>query len=232
MTPRYKEISVSEVISRVKVQLRQLDTSNDSMLEMLIYEGLDSLDCSSQLVKKCSELEICDGVAKLPKDLVRFLGMRLPCDATTTINPTTGQTTSNNQFFIYADTDFLHNICDTTNMSAFPNFFQINKNFIHFNSTVSFDEVVIAYLGLNTDEFGNTMIYQQYERALMAYACYMFLLSFKDEATNYQIDQYRKTWVEQRNKIIGENRMREFEQDKIEIAALMLSRLITPSIYL
>lgn len=238
MTPRYESISVDQVISRAKVQLRLIDSSNDLFLEMAIFEGLDHLDCASELSKMCCEIEVCDGVAKLPKGLVRFLAMRIPHheehhnhSGEPTATPRGGF--GHNQLYIYADTDFLNNCGCNGKWNNFFRTFQINKGYIHLgNNHFNVDKVTVAFLGLNVDEFGNTLIYRRYERALMAYACQMYALAFKSEYTNYEVEMYRKTWVEQKNYLKGQDRMAEFELDKVEISALMLTRLITPIIYL
>lgn len=238
MTPRYETIVVDQVISRAKVQLCLLDSSNDLFLEMAIFEALDHLDCASELSKECCEIDVCDGIAKLPKGLVRFLAMKIPHhtedhkhNEEPTATPRGGF--GHNQFLIYADTDFLNKCGCNGRYNNFFKTFQINKGYIHLGDNHShLDKIMVAYLGLNVDEFGRTLIYKRYERALMAYACQMFMLAFKSEYTNYEVEMYRKTWVEQKNYLKGQDRMAEFELDKLEISALMLTRLITPRIYL
>lgn len=236
-TGKYAEIGMGSVVARAKLQLRLIDNSNDDFLEFLIGEALDHLDCSSELVKKICEIGVCDRTAKLPVGFVKFLGLRFNCDADfdTNTNPV------DNQIFnrlrqipmVYADTNFLNQCgCNTTGFTDFTNTFQINKGFIHFNFDPDVDSVTLAYLGLNVDSFGNTLVYQRYERALMNYACFMFAMAFKDDFTVYQIEMFRKTWTEQRAKLMGLDRMDEAENDKLEIAALMLTRLVPPTIYL
>ena len=86
---------------------------------------------------------------------------------------------------------------------------------------MTFTKADLAYIGLNVDEFGRTLIYKRYERALMNYACYQFSMMFKEEYTNFQTEMWNKTWVEQRGKIIGEDVLNDFMQNRHEIATLM-----------
>lgn len=216
MTPLYSEISVESIISRCKLQMRIIDSAQDNYLAMLIYEGLDHLNALSMLVKKQCEIVVTDKTAKLPKDLVRFLGARLCCDGAT-VN-------ANNTLLLYADTKFLNNCkVGTEGFVNYIDYFQINNGFIHFGRDMGIDKVVIAYLALNTDEDGNTVIHQKYERALTNYACYMFALSFNEDFNQYTIEKYNQTWVEQKNYLKGKAVMEDFELNKREISELMNS---------
>lgn len=222
MTERYEEIGIDEIIARTKVQLRiATTTEHDDTLELFISEGLDSLDCSSQLVKKQCCIDVCDDhMAKLPKGFVRFLGLRPICSS--------GSANNRSSNIIYADISFLHkNSCSTSGLCDYRDGFQINKGYIHFNSDFTADKIDIAYLGLNVDEFGRTLIYKRYERALMNYACYQFSMAFKEEYTNYQTDMWNRTWVEQRTKIIGEDIVNDFMNDRYEIAKLMNGLIVS-----
>lgn len=236
-TPTYNEISIESVIARAKLQLRLIDNSNDDYLEILIGEGLDSMDCASQLIKRQCEIEVCDRTAKLPVGFVKFLALRFDCDSN--VDPTNDPI--QNQLFnrlrqfpmVYADTTFLNQCgidCNSNGsfvVNNFTNTFQINKGHIHFNFDPQVDTITLAFLGLNVNEFGKTLIYQRYERALAAYACYQFAMAFKEEYTNYIVENYNRTWIEQRNKIIGSDYMNNFSQDRFEISALMNGLMVS-----
>lgn len=218
MTPRFEEISVEEVIARAKAQLRIMNTSEfDDFLEMLIFEGLGSLDNLLQLVKKQCDIEVCSQVAKFPDDFVKLLAVRM----------SDGQ---DNGTVVYTDTNFLKNcyvdFSGNKNVFSLNEGFQIVKNFLHFNSDTNISKITIAYLGVNTDEYGRAMIYSKYERALMAYACYMYALAYAEKFNQYIIEEYKNTWKNQRSKIIGENAMFDFQNDKREICNLMTALLI------
>ena len=219
MTGRYEEILIDEVIARTKMQLRiATTTEHDDTLEVFISEALDHLDCASQLVKKQCCIDVCDHVSELPKGFVRILGLRPVC----------ADTTTNVYDMVYADVKYLHkNNCGTTGCVDYREGFQINKGFIHFNSDVTFTKADLAYIGLNVDEFGRTLIYKRYERALMNYACYQFSMMFKEEYTNFQTEMWNRTWVEQRSKIIGEDVLNDFMQNRHEIATLMNGLIVS-----
>lgn len=233
MTDRYSTISIEQVISRIKLKLRLQNTTEfDDMFETLICEGLDSLNASSQQGKFECEVEVCGQTAKLPKGLIRFLAAQLPCDASVTNNPINDQTINLQRQIpmIYADLTFLNQCgCNVTGWRPFTNTIQINNGHIHFNMDLGVDKIVIAWLGLKVDEFGNSVIFQRYERALTNYACAEYADSFKENFTEGQIQRYYATWVAQKSKIEGEDRMNDFQNDRVEISFLMSRLLVSRS---
>lgn len=50
---------------------------------------------------------------------------------------------------------------------------------------------------------------------------------FKEEYTNFQTEMWNKTWVEQRSKIIGEDVLNDFMQNRHEIATLMNGLIVS-----
>ena len=232
MTPIYDTVSVESVIARCKLQLRLIDSSHDNYLEMLIMESLDHLSAYSQLVKKQCVISVTDKTAKLPGGLVRFLGLRLCCDETPQTNdPITDSLLKNQNLFFYADTKFL-NQCDidSAGFNNFADVFQINNGFIHFNQDLGITEAVIAYLALNTDDDGNSLIYQRYERALTNYACYMFTLAYSENYNQYIIEKYNQTWVEQKHFLRGQDNMNDFLNNKREIGNLMTALKVSKTV--
>ncbi len=104
MNSTFATISVEEVISRAKMSLRITNSSEyDSFLEVLCYEGLNSLSALSQLVKKNCPLNITDSTAELPKDFVRYLALRIDIEDSTTNDPINNQLLNGCQSFLYAD---------------------------------------------------------------------------------------------------------------------------------
>jgi hypothetical protein len=85
-------------------------------------------------------------------------------------------------------------------------------------------------MGLNTDADGNTLVYQRYERALAAYMCYKFLLSWVETTNQYVIDKYNQEWVNQRSKIIGQDVASDFQNNKFEINKYFNSLLVSRSV--
>lgn len=225
MTGRYDTISMEQVISRIKMKLRLTDSSNDDYLNVLACEALDSMNAASQQGKFECPIKVCDRTAKLPKGIIKFLAARIPCDTenAATNDPITNQLINWNKQYplIYADVTFLNQCgCNTSGMIPYANTIEINNGHIHFNSDMNIDEITVAFLGLRVDEFGNSIIFQRYERALTNYACAEYADSFKEDFTEGQIQRWNATWVAQKAKIEGEDRMNNFENDRFEIAAL------------
>ncbi len=232
MLPQNNLISVEDVISRAKIDLRLTDsTEHDSHLEILIREGLGSMNAISQLAKGQCTMTLEDGKIKLPKDLVRFLALRpktwLPA---TDENPITSNFPGNCGRFIYADNAFLDSCgCDNYGYRNYNSGFQINKGYIHFNSEVNIDECTIAYLGLWLDSEGKPAIFERFERALTAYACWKFTRSWPENYNQYIMESYREEWVNQREKLKGMAVKDEFEQNKMYIAGMMRSLIVSPA---
>jgi len=223
MTGRYSTISVEEVISRTKMQLRITDTSeHDEYLEMMIFEGLKSLRTLSNFIKKQVELDVVDLKAKLPNDFYKLLGLRFR-------DTNDGGLCSQ---ILYSDTNFLRSCdCDTSlsNVEDFRNRFQIIPGYIILSSGTSAETISLAYLGLNMDADGRILIYEDYERALSSYACYMFTNSYADDYKEATIERYHKTWVNQRALIRGLDAANDFQNQKRQIQdifnSLAVSRL-------
>ena len=218
------------VIARIKADLRIMDTTeHDTYLEILLREGLGSVNAISQLVKDQCDLKVSDCKVELPKGLVKFIALRsktwLPSDSTT-------DTSSNPpcQRLLYADLDFLNSCgCSTNGLNSYKSSFQINKNYIHFNDDDSqLDEVTIAYLGMWLDENKKPVIFERFERALTAYACWKFTRSWSDRYNQYVIDSYQREWVNQKDFLRGIAVSDEFNRNKREISEMMRAWIVSP----
>ena len=240
-TPINKTIRVEDIISRAKIQLRISNTTeHDNYMEIMAYEALNSLNALSQLVKKQCTLIFNDNRSTLPKDLVKFLALRINNvqNNQTGNDPIATQIFSQFQVAVYADTDFLRTQGFNTgiwgnNLFPFSNGFQINNGNIIFNFPVDVAEIIdaeIAYLGLNTDEDGKDIVYERYERAVASYICYMFSLSWAEKFNQYVINEYKTQWIFQRDKIKGQDIARDFQADKIQIGNTMRALLVSPRV--
>lgn len=230
MIPQNSLVSIDDILSRTKADLRLMDTTeHDGYLEILVREALGSMNAISQLQKKQCTLTVEDAKIKLPKDLVRFLALRpkswLP---STDTNPITSNFPGNCGRFIYADTTFLDSCgCDNFGFRNFNSGFQINNGFIHFNSEVDIDEATIAYLGMWLDKEGKPAIFERFERALSAYACWKFTRSWTEKYNQYVQESYRMEWVNQREFLKGLAVKDEFEQNKVYITGMMRSLIVS-----
>ncbi len=220
-------ISINEVIARTKVQLRvDSTTEHDDYLEMMLSEGLRHLDALTLYVKGQCLLDIVDNKAELPKGFQKLLGMRFIQTVTTTetIDGVEVQTsTPRCSTVFYVDTKFL-NSCACENVAGFvdySNTAQIVNNFIHFNSsaTIESGQIQVAYMGLNVDEHGRILVYEEYERGLAAYACYMFTMAYPEMYPIGISDRYYETWKAQKAWIKGGAWKDEFQRTKAEVSA-------------
>jgi len=243
MTPTYEEISVREVIANAKMKLRLTNTTeHDLYLEVLANEALDSLDALSQLVKDQCDLTFTNNQAELPKNFSKLLALRLNgCTTTLTNDPIANQLINNCNIAVYVDTKFLDTCgCDTNswginNITPYGQGFQINKGFIHFNYSQDVAQVntaVLAYMGLNVDENGDSVIYRRYERAVSAYVRTNFMLTWAENYNQYVIEKASREWVNQRSKLIGQDVAKDFQNNKYEINKYFNSLLVSRSVNL
>lgn len=228
MLPAYNTISVEECISRAKMELRISDTTeHDGMLEILVREGLGSLNCINQLTKQQCNLTADGCTMELPKGLVRFIALR--SKAWKASDPADKTPRPICDRFIYADTDFLNSCgCSGNGFSDFRIGMQINKGFIHFNEDLGITEATIAYLGMWMDKDNKPVIFERFERALSAYACWKFTRSWDDKYTQYRIESYQREWINQKDFLRGKAVSDEFNQQKREISELMRALIVSP----
>ena len=215
MPGRYNEISVEEIIASCKMQLRiDHDNSHDDYLDMMIQEGIRHLSALSIFKKRQCDIEIVDLKSRLPKGFHRLLGLRFK-------RKTSPNSTTETCFtLLYVDKKFLSDAGCTVNSTVIRNFnqgFQIQHGFIHYNSDINATEATLAFLGLNLDEDGNIIIYEDYERALRNYACYQFTLSYSEQFKEATIERYKREWMSQKGWIKGNDAINDFQNNKFEI---------------
>lgn len=219
-------ISIDEVIARVKPQLRISNTSEyDLYLTMIISEALRHLDAVSLYVKRQCTLDIVDNKAELPIGFMKLIAMRFI--GTTLVNQVINGVMQQvsvpySQRIYYVDKQFLNDssIPNSQLLCNFNNTAQIINNYLVFNSdSVLTGTVELAFMGLNVDENGQILIYEEYERALASYACYMFTLAYPNELGVGISDRHYGVWVAQKAWIKGGAFKDQFQQNKLEIAA-------------
>ncbi len=229
MIPIYSLVSEEDVISRIKFDLRLTDTTeHDTHFEILLREGLGSMNCISQLQKKQCDLPVEDNKVKLEGDLVRFIAAR---PKTWTVSEDQEENPLRCATLIYADTAFLNQCgCDCNGVTNYRgmNGFQINKGYIHFNSDTSITSLTVAYQGMWLDENGKRAIFERFERALNAYACWKFTRSWPEKYSFNTQESYRMEWANQREKMKGMDVKTEFEENRVYIAGMMRSLITSP----
>lgn len=222
---RFTTITIDQVLARVKTQLRIFDSAQDDYLTILIYEGLRHVDALPLVVKKCKTICVTDGKAKLPCDFYKLLAIR-GVETTSTGHQHTTR--------VYVDTHFVKqcNVDSDGNLQDYTSSFQINNGYIYLsNPSSETTDIELAYLGLNEDQDGNLLIYEDYERALNNYACYQFTLAYNENFNQYVIETYKRTWNAQKNWLRGEAARYDFENTKFQIRLTFNAIAIDPIMY-
>jgi hypothetical protein len=126
----------------------------------------------------------------------------------------------------YLDLPFLtdcgcENVANINN--GFNNPFQIQEGYIVFHapSDLETDKLRIAYISRTVDDDGLMLMSERHERAIEAYLCYQFTLSFFE---NYPVNirqEYQRTWKNQKQHLKGMSQRERFEENKREIAAIL-----------
>lgn len=222
-----RTIPVTEVAIRTKAQLRIFDSAQDDFLQMLIYEGLRHVDALPMLIKKNCKICVSDGKAKLPCDFYKLLAIR---------GVSLGVVGNQNLYTdrVYVDRNFLRDegVECGDEVQDYSSAFQINGGYIYLGyGGEETEEIHLAYLGLNEDADGNLLIYEDYERALTNYACYMFMMAFNENYNQYLIDRHNRTWVAQKNWLRGEAARLDFEKTKYQIRLTFNAIAIDPIMY-
>jgi len=231
-------ITIDDVIARTKIQLLIGNTTeHDAYLEIVISEALRHLDSISLYVKRQCTLDIVDNKAELPKGYMKLLGARFTStvlmnqyvNGVVTLVPITTSAP-----IFYVDYAWFNSLSIPINNDFFRNYsntFQIVNGVIHFNSMdIESGTIDIAFMGLNVDEQGRLIIYEEYERALSSYACYMFTLAYAEQKGVGISDRYYETWKAQKSWIKGGAWKDEFQRTKMDVASAVNAMVIDTSV--
>lgn len=243
-TLTYEQIPISNAVSRAKMQLGLGGTTdNDIWFETLADEAARHLGCLSLLVKKNCKIDIINGKAKLPCGFYKLLGLKFDIAFTDFIpdpnnpppagaNPNQGgnQYPYNPYYFdaVYADLKFLNDwgVDGQTNFQPYQSVFEIIGNYIHFHSPPATGIATLSYMGWNKDEDGMIIIYENYERAIWNYICYMFTLQNSDRYPVSTRMDYRETWKSQKAWLKGEEVLEHFRNTKQQVQEWMKSPVV------
>lgn len=214
---RYETISFDEVVAGCKMQLRITSTAEfDDFLHMYVNEGARHLHCLSLFNKEQCNLEIIDLKSKLPTGFQQLLGARYS-------ETRDGDTTYQNMLYI----DKRYTDITTASTADYQDTFQISKGYIQYNNDVNATEMTMAYLGLNTDEFGRLIVYSDYERALRAYACYKYALAFPEDFKESTTQRYENEWINQGKLIRSTDVQNDFKNRKYEMSKIFKAFLLS-----
>lgn len=234
----YGQISVSDVIARAKMQLGLSGTTdNDIWFETLANEAARHLDCLSVTVKRTCKIDIDGSTVCLPKGFKQFVAFRfldntdvdngtttLTSLTTTTqltgnivIGSTNGIALANNS--VYADLKFLGSCGASSNgWYDYYNLFEIQNGMMYFHGTPVYTQGLLSFMGFNVDSNGMMLIYEDYERAMWNYICWMFCLQNFDRYPANLREEYRMTWTSQKAWLKSEEVVQHFKDTKRQVS--------------
>lgn len=226
--------SVEEIIASAKIRLRLTDTSAPDMaLEHYILQGSRSIGALDSYVMKQKKLDIEDGRACLPHDFHTLVALRLVGFVSDVDSPTGNNSECSRA--IYVNTNFLYQEgceCTDDGILPFADTFQIVGNEIVFNGPIGATGALLTYYGRNVDANGFPCFPDDHVRALIAYACYQYALSYRVtslDPSGYlpdQVEMYRQEWMAQKAWARGNAVKIDARHRKAEIMSTM-NALIT-----
>lgn len=218
---KYSIVSLQEAIESAKEMLRLQDTTEfDGFFLRKADEAMRHIGDDTTYVKRACTLDIVDGRAKLPMGFIRLLGARM--------------SDSNGNCFEqpYLDLAYLTD-CGCENVASinngYDNPFQIQDGYIVFHapSDLETDTVRIAYVSRSVDDDGLMLMSERHERAVEAYLCYHFTLSFFERYPVNIRQEYKNIWKNQKQHLKGMSQRERFEENKREIAAILNAWIIS-----
>ncbi len=220
---KFDTITIDEIIASTKMQLRITDTTtSDDYFELMANEALRHLNCLSLFKKRQCTMDIVDLKSKLPKGFQRILGLRF--------SSTNVSGNENCYNLVYIDRKFLNSCgCDTSafNLANYVDSFQMQHGYIYYNSDIGATEATLAFMGLNLDEYGRLIVYEDYERAIRAYLCWMFTQAYPEDFKEATTERYGRTWKAQKAFLKGEDVQEDFRQNKYEIGKIFNGLLVS-----
>lgn len=219
-TGRFRPISLSQIVSSAKLQLRLYNTTEwDNYLEMLADEGLKHLLTNDQDIISSCVKEIRDGRACLPNGFKRLIAVILTDE------------NGNELALDWADQTLLVN-SGLYSVNGVDNRWNrispIQGGHIVFDFPLIGDAQYckIVYMGRNLDEYGLTVAHEMEERAIVSYIAYKFARAYPKQYTAMQIRDWKDEWQNQKRFLQGEAVQRDFQDNKDRIAALFNSFLV------
>ncbi len=216
-----RKISVSEIRYSIKEELKLLDTTEeDDTIDRWIKSGLRELNCLSTIITENEVLDICDGKAELPCDIIELLTMQPIAYTQSILN----ENEKKYHDFIYVSQQYFDD-CKTNNTRKFEDNFSIDGRYILFPSNTTIAQIKVCYTAVNEDENELPIIYEKYELALLNYACYRYA---RREGINPQ--DYYAQWIAKKRFLTNEEQRKLFKLQREEyrrvISAIIIGRKI------
>lgn len=203
-------IKSTEVLTEIKQMLRLTNSDNDVWINSLIETRARDLSTNETLIIKNCTVKVQNNKFYLPKDCKQLLALR-------------GKNSCINGVFI--DVPFFNNCgCNTQLFNSLIPVVSVNGRWANFINTVpDGDEMEIAYNAVNIDADGDVVINEEMYSALANWAAYKFALSYVENYTPEQRNQWKMDASLQGNRVRGLAARRKFEQDKLQIRNAMLT---------
>ena len=193
----YLPVQLSDVISEVKSMLEITETTeHDPDLYKWAYDSLYKMNALQTMVIKNVTLDIEDGEADLPPDMLQFLALRF-CDE------------HGRSYGIYlSDFNFLKD-CNCSldgEYESYQSYFMINdsKLVLKYHGEDMPKKVVLAYRGAITDQEGFRVIYSYMSDAVVNYVCSRFTLKYYRIPMHGQRHAlFTRNWKAQHDRVIS-----------------------------
>jgi hypothetical protein len=231
ITATYSTIPISYARDGAKAILGLRETNeHDELIDYHIVQGIKRMKCPSVLLKFNTVIDVCDQRATLPCNFYKMIAMRvLRCD-----NQDVNQYQWDyGQLFFYNDKPFFEGFgVENPKGLPFSNSIQIQNNEIIFNLKQDITQVEISYIGINTDEDGNRVIYEKYQVAIERYAASQMALSNPQKWTTLQYSQWHGDYLAEKNFNLAEERKLEFDLEKYQIRSIIRDWYYAPNAWL
>lgn len=246
----YNTISVEQIVSSCKQRLRLETSDDDIFLERYANEGARHFDSLSTFVKRCAELEVVNGKAKLPNGFYQTLAVG-GC---------------NGGEYFYVDTPFLSScgVGFPQNFISSQGVFQIQNGWIYLTAQANFsnnhgtsvlgtstdpcppkttsvstgpvfltNKIRIWFIGMNVDDNGMMVVYSDMERGLVAYCVWMYMLDAPaGKYSQMQIEANHAIWVNQKKWYQSIQFQNNFRNTRRQVAAITNAFIVKKEWYI
>lgn len=217
-TSNYNSIPISDCIIEAKSELELSEgTLHDADMYNWAQKALMQMGGLQTMKIKNVKLDIVDGQADLPSDMLKFLALRF-CDK------------DGVGYGVYfGDYNFLSECNCNVNGELMPygSLVMINDNKIIFRSSDEIPEAVtLAYRGSIVDENGFVSIYPYMSNAIVAYICFRFCKKFM-HVNRYavKLQEWKSTWKAEHDRVVSFGAHQSFQNNQ-SVARRMTHPLI------
>lgn len=197
--PTYEYITIDRILAECKIELDLQGSTDDIRITRWIIEAIDEMQTLLDYVEKTFVLEICNGIAVLPCEFVRF--DRPNPILFTQAGLATDNTFLDNYSLTYTGGPFLTN----APYCSFLNTAEVQDGKIYFSTGITETQCTISCLVVNLNEDGTPKIPIANKRPVIAYVGYKYLratsgrgdlmMDYKNEWTYGKLDRRGKSVI-------------------------------------